>query len=77
MTIGLKYGKSEFDDAESHEKTYKMIDKFCEMFTERNGSIICREILGCDLTTVKERGLFGTVCKKCVRDAAEIVEELL
>lgn len=77
MLIGLKYGKIQADDNISHEKTYAMVDNFCNEFTKRNKSINCYEILGCDLPTAKERGLFSTVCSKCVRDSAEIIEDLL
>ena len=77
MLIGLKYGKTEADDNKSHEKTYSMIDYFCSKFIERNGAINCYKILGCDLSTAKEKGLFASVCHKCVKDAAEIIEEVL
>lgn len=77
MAIGLRYGKIQADDNISHEKTYAKVDDLCSKFIDRNKSINCHEILGCDIPTAKERGLFSTVCLKCVRDAAEIVEELL
>lgn len=77
MLIGLKHGKIQAEDNISHEKTYAMVEEFCSSFIDRNKSINCCEILGCNLSTAKERGLFSTVCLKCVRDAAEIVEELL
>ena len=77
MAIGLKYGKTQADDSISHENTYAKIEDFCKKFIERNQSIKCHEILGCDLVTAKERGLFSSVCLKCVSDAAEIVERLL
>ena len=77
MIIGLKYGKVQPGDNISHEKTYSVIDNFCRKFIERNKSINCYEILGCDLPTAKESGLFSTVCLKCVRDSAEIIEDLL
>lgn len=77
MLIGLKYGKVQADDTISHEKTYRTIENFCSKFIERNQSIKCYDILGCDMPTAKERGLFSTVCLKCVRDSAEIIEDLL
>lgn len=77
MLIGLKDGKVDPKDQAAHEKTYQNVDNFCQKFTQKNNSIICSEILGCDMSTAKERGLFGTLCKKCVNDAAEIVSEIL
>ncbi|NLO94047.1 MAG: C_GCAxxG_C_C family protein [Clostridiaceae bacterium] len=77
MAIGLKYGKTVASDTASHEKTYSTVESFCEEFAKRNGSINCYEILGFDLAAAQEKGLFSTVCHKCVRDAAQIVEDLL
>lgn len=77
MLIGLKYGKNKADDIIAHKKTYEMIDCFCKKFIERNNSINCYELLGCNLSVAKEKGLFSTLCKKYVRDAAELIEELL
>ena len=77
MLIGLKYGKIESDDSAAHEKTYKMIDCFCKKFIERNNSLNCYELLGCNLSIANEKGLFATLCKKYVSDSAELIEELL
>lgn len=77
MLIGLKYGKINADDSTAHEKTYKMINNFCDKFIERNKSINCHELLGCNLSEAKEKGLFSTLCKKYVKDSAELVEALL
>jgi hypothetical protein len=46
-------------------------------------SWFCRELLGCDLTTAegmetaKQKGLFTERCPRFVRDAAEILEDVL
>ncbi|MDF2539406.1 MAG: hypothetical protein K0S76_2427 [Herbinix sp.] len=77
MTIGLQYGKKDASDSESHERTYQAVQCFCDEFTKRNNSILCSELLGCDMPTARERGLFHTSCRMYVQDAAEIVEELL
>ncbi len=77
MLIGLKYGKTDAQDSISHERTYSVIDKFCDEFEKRNKSIMCKDILGCDMTTAREQGLFSTICSKCVKDAINIVENLL
>jgi len=50
---------------------------------ESHDSIICKDILGCDISTpqglrtAREEALFSKVCPKFVRDAAEILEEML
>jgi len=52
-------------------------------FEKRNDSIICKDLLGCDIsepegaTAARTNGLFTSVCPKLVRDAAEILEEML
>jgi C_GCAxxG_C_C family probable redox protein len=83
MAIGLKYGMTQAKDEQARDKTYKLTHDFVERFKERHRSIVCRELLGCDLSKPEERkaaldkGLFTTICPQFVRDAAEIVEQLL
>ena len=83
IVIGLKHGKIKVEDEEAKEKTYLIVREFVERFKSRNGSIKCRELLGYDISTlegiklIKEKKLFYTICVKYVRDAAEIIEELL
>jgi C_GCAxxG_C_C family probable redox protein len=83
MVIGLKYGNVEPKDKKTREKTYKMARQFVRKFEDRNGSINCKALLDCDistpkgLSTAREKKLFQTVCPKYVRDAAEIVEEIV
>jgi len=83
MVIGLKYGQSDILDLSAKEKTYKLVREFSEKFKSRNGSIVCKELLKIDLGTVegmkaaKERNIHGTCCRQYVKDAAEIIEEIL
>jgi C_GCAxxG_C_C family probable redox protein len=83
MVIGLKYGKYQEGDEKAKEKTYALTNEFSRRFIARNGSINCKELLGCDIGTPegmkygKEHNLTATLCPKFVRDAAEIVEEML
>jgi C_GCAxxG_C_C family probable redox protein len=83
MVIGLKYGKVKADDNDAKEKTYAFVQEFSERFVARNKSLNCTELLGCDLGTpegrvkVKELNLMVAVCEKLVRDAVEILEEIL
>jgi C_GCAxxG_C_C family probable redox protein len=77
MVIGLK------GDASAPEATYSLVDRFLEEFKSRQGSIMCRELLGYDISTpeglqaIKDRGLFDNLCPKYVRASAEILEEIL
>jgi C_GCAxxG_C_C family probable redox protein len=83
MVIGLKYGKTRAEDEQIEEKAYSLIQEFVDKFNSRNGSIICRELLGYDISTLegmklaKEKNLFITICPKLVQDAAEIIEQIL
>ena len=83
MVIGLKYGRTAIQDKKSHEKTNRLVREFVDKFKLINGSIVCRELLGCDLSTPDglknfvDKKLRDTICSKLVRDAAEIVEQLL
>jgi len=83
MVIGLKYGKVKAEDEPAKEKAYAMARELAQEFKARNGSIVCRELLGCDMGTsegakyAKDHKLHTTVCPKLVRDAAEIVGKLI
>ncbi len=84
MVIGLRYGQSTAGDEEAKEKTYNLAGEFLKRFAARNdGCVKCRELLGRDVGSpedrqaAREQGLFDTLCPKFVRDAAEIVEQLL
>jgi C_GCAxxG_C_C family probable redox protein len=83
MVIGLKYGKTRPEDNETRDKAYSLVQEFAERFQGHNGSIVCRELLGCDISTpaalemAREKGVFETLCPRLVQDAAEIIEEIL
>ena len=83
MVIGLKYGRTCVDDVEAKRKTYELVREFVGKFKQRNGTILCRELLGCDIGTprgkryAEEKGLTTTICPNFVKDAAEILEEIL
>ena len=57
--------------------------EFVDRFKTINGSIMCRELLDCDLSTPEgqrtfvDKKLRDTFCTKLVRDAAEIIGQLL
>jgi C_GCAxxG_C_C family probable redox protein len=83
MVIGLKYGKARAEDDGARDKTYELVGEFVARFKDRHGSIICKELLGYDLSNplegeaAKEKGLFDTLCPQFVRNATEILEEIL
>ncbi len=83
MVIGLKYGMGINEDIEVKEKTYQVIRKFSDRFQEINGSVICRELLGCDINTLEgidyynQNEFFEKKCLKYVKNAVEVLEEIL
>lgn len=83
MVIGLKYGMVNVEDKAAKEKTYALVREFASQFQSRNGSIVCKELLGYDISTpeglkaINENNLFKTLCPKFVQDSAEIIETLL
>jgi len=82
LVLGLQHGAASGDDKEAKENTYRLVREFSARFEARHGSIACRDLLGCDISTAagldvaKQKGLFGTVCPKMVREAVAILEEL-
>jgi C_GCAxxG_C_C family probable redox protein len=83
MVLGLKYGSDCASDKEAKLSTYQLVREFAKKFKDHNGSITCKDLIGCDISTAegyhaaKEKELFSTVCPKIVQDAAEILEEML
>jgi C_GCAxxG_C_C family probable redox protein len=82
MVIGLKHGTATGDPA-AKEKTYLLVRAFAERFRAKNGALACRDLLGCDISTpdglekMKSLGLHGKVCTQLVRDACELLDEML
>ncbi|MHA2287335.1 MAG: C-GCAxxG-C-C family protein [Promethearchaeota archaeon] len=83
MVIGLKTGMGTDKDNEAKDKTYQIVNDFSNRFQEINGSMMCREILGCDITTPEGRAYFDKnellekKCFQCVKSAAELLESIL
>jgi len=79
MVIGLKYATGK----DSKDKVYSIVKKFVDEFKSRNQSIVCKELLGFDMSTsegmkeIKEKKLVGTICPKLIKDASEILERIL
>jgi len=83
MVIGLKHGRTVVEDKTAKDKTYELTRKFRELFEARNGSIVCRDLLGLDISTLegmemaKQKELFTKTCPSLVKDAAEIIENFI
>ena len=80
LVLGLRFGQFLNDDVAAKEKTYSLVQEFSKQFVERNGATICRDLLGIDLISGDKQKAMERVkdiCPKMVRDAAEILEDML
>lgn len=83
MVLGLRCGHCESDDLDGKAKAYKISEEFMNRFIEKNGSVVCRELLGYDLTKpedmqiIKDQNLFRTICPNMVKSAADILDEMI
>jgi len=84
MVIGLKCGHYIKNDLESKKYCYKKIHEFNDKFKEKNGSIICRELLvgekdidvEMEKDPAKMKSLFTSVCVDYVKSAVQIIENM-
>lgn len=83
MALGLKYGYSEPNSTEQKNILLAKKAVFEQKFAEENKSLVCKEILGYDLSKPEERSqimeknLLFTICPKAVCSACKILDELL
>jgi C_GCAxxG_C_C family probable redox protein len=83
MVIGLKQARLNGSSLFSKDRTEEIAREFVERFKARNVTTECRELLGCDISTreglrsAQREKHFKKRCPKFVRDAAEILEEIL
>jgi len=81
MVLGLRYGPKDTADT-SRDAIKSKVPEFFSRFEARCGSIVCRDLLGCDIGTSEGtkyavgKGFFKSVCPKLVEAAAEIVEDM-
>jgi C_GCAxxG_C_C family probable redox protein len=82
MVLGLKQDLKEENAGQAKEKAYALVKQFNYRFIALNGTLLCRELLGCDLGTPEghelatQKNLFTTLCPKYVRAAVEILEAM-
>lgn len=84
MVAGLKCGYTSPTDQEAKKEHYKRIQELAKRFQERNNSIVCRDLLGLNVSKESpvpnqrtEEYYKKRPCKELVGDAAEIISEYL
>lgn len=83
MVIGLHMGSPVVGDKAAKDAAYALGAVFMERFKARRGTVLCRELLACDISKpenllrARETELFKRTCPHVVREAAEILAEVL
>lgn len=83
MVLGLLKGYSDPDDADGKREQYRRVQEFARRFREKNGSIICRELLnGAGTTSGDPEARTAAYykkrpCPRLCRVAADILDEML
>ncbi len=80
IILGLKFGASDAKDKAAKARTYELVKGFAREFEARNGSVICRDLLGFDIgcrennsdssRTINER------CPAFIRSSVEILGDI-
>ena len=83
LMAGLAFGYTDPKDMEAKAAHYARIQKLAAAFKERNGSIVCRELLG-ETAGTGSRPAERTPayykarpCEELVADAAQLLEQML
>jgi C_GCAxxG_C_C family probable redox protein len=79
--FGLKYGRNSPEELRAH--TYNRVTGFLNQFQKEFGSVICKELSGCDLSTIegirkfREENVHKQVYSHFVNGAIEIFISLI
>lgn len=83
MVLSLNAYPDNADPTQAKTPVYEKVIQFTDKFKAAHNSIVCKELLGYDLTkpddakAIAEKDLHNNVCKKLVTSAVEILEEML
>ena len=83
MAIGYAFGQYKPGDEAAKMKMMEKKVEFEKAFIDINGSLICRELLGYDISNPEElqkvrgAGLMMDLCPKLACDACDILDEIL
>ncbi len=83
MVLGALYGQDDTADPAARQRSNEVNDKMMDRFASALGSCLCRDLLGCDISTLegvayaREHRLFSEYCPETVAVAVDIVEEII
>ena len=81
MALGLRFGRNEVK--ETTVRPYWFARELLERFEKEFGSVICRELTGCDLTTEEgrkkyaEERLWDTECRRYIEGVTAMVYDMI
>jgi len=81
MAIGIRYGTNE-PSLEKRLRAYELAERFYKQFERQHGSVLCRELIGYDLSNPEEleqarkTKVFEEQCVNFVRKTVETLLEL-
>ena len=83
MVLGALYGQYDKADPASRETADSVNIGMMEGFAAVSGSYLCKELLGCDLSTdggaryAREHDLFTEFCPQMVANAVDVLEQII
>jgi len=83
MAIGLNFGFASVQNPKDKARSNALAVSFEDQFISQKQSILCRELLGYDISDPEEfmqitaQGLFGSICPQMISEAVRIVEKML
>ena len=83
IALGMKYASVKPNDTEQKDKLLRIKANFENKFIQKNGSCICKEILGYDLSTeegmarIMEERLLETKCPQVVTGTCKILKKMI
>ncbi len=81
--IGLHAGSDRAGDSAAKENTYRIVREFMAGFEGEFGSVICKELLGCDISNqagynqARKQGGFTNKCPRYVDGALEVLDRIM
>lgn len=80
MVLGLRQGEDTADNLEAKERYAQLTMAFMEEYAERNGTVLCRELLGYDPrdaeTKAKNADRKREICEDAIRTAILLLAEM-
>ena len=81
LIIGLKDGQGTAEDTVSKASCYAKTEEFIKAFKQKHDTILCREIIGFDISTEEgkklsqDKSIFRAKCDEVVRSAVCLLED--